>query len=382
MRNFKKILCVFLSILMIGSCMSIAVSADETDSLVGTKGTFNILNFNVGGTNSSLFDAYIIGDKLNNMKYDIITVQEDFSMSDALEGTMTNYANRPSWDISSVGERHHTVHSGDFIRGDGLNIFSVFPLYNEYRIPWEVSSDISSDGSVEIPNNGILVTTLKLAEGYYVDVYDIHADAFDDTASENARKAQYTQLANYIKKHSVYDEATGTYDHAVIVTGDFNSSICYEDSAGDPYLLSLLIEAAHLNDAWAVNQISEIKEDPDDYSAYYTYAKETDLSFSETHGHYDSYERICYADGNGIDLSCDSFKYLQISEDDMLLSDHFATEAEFSYNIVDKDQDSTHNHDKENVAQEKDFLMILLEYIASIFQAIGKLIASLGNGLV
>lgn len=393
MRNFKKILCLALSAIMLCSCMGIAVSADESDSLIGTTGTFDILNFNVAGLpipssetadgKDAYADTLQIGAQLNKMGYDIIAIQEDFNYDIYLRELMTNYANREDW-FGGIGERHQTEHSGGIPLGDGLNIFSTFSLYNEYRIPWKVSAGILDDGSDELTYKGILVTTFKVAEGYYVDVYDIHADAYGGEASVNARKAQYEQLAAYIKKHSVYDETTGTYDHAVIVTGDFNSSICTEDSKGDPYLISKLLEPAHLNDAWAISKIDEINENPEDYSEYYTYAKETDLSYSESQGHYDSVERICFADGNGIDLTCDSFGYLQITEPltNRPLSDHCAAEADFTFKIVEKVQDSSNNHDQEIIEPERGFLLRFLDYLASIFRAIGKLITDLGKGLI
>lgn len=393
MRNLKKILCLVLSVLMIGSSMGIAVSADEASDLIGTTGSFDVINFNVEGLpipssetedgRDAYADTLQIGTKLNAMQYDIVAIQEDFNYDIYLRDVMTNYANRPDW-VGNIGERHQTVHTGGVPLGDGLNIFSTFALYNEYRVRWTESAGVLDDGSDELANKGILVTTIKLAEGHYVDIYNIHADSFGGKASENARKAQFAQLADYIKKHSVYEESTGTYDHAVIVMGDFNASVCDEDATGDPYLVSKLLEPAKLNDAWAVQQITEITENPEDYSAYYTYAKETNLSYAETQGHYDSVERICYADGNGVDLSCDSFGYLQITEDgtNRPLSDHCAAEAEFTYKIVEKVQDSSHSHDKENVKQDKGLLIMFIEYIASIFKAIGKLIADFGKGFM
>ena len=391
MRNFKKIICLALSAIMLLSCMGIAVSADEVQD---NTGTFSMINYNVAGLpipasetedgRDALLDTMQIGYKLDDMGYDIIAVQEDFNYDIYLRDLLTNYRNREDW-LGNITERHQTEHSGGVPLGDGLNVFSTYALYNEYRVAWNESAGILDDGSDELTYKGFLVTTIKLAEGRYVDIYDIHADAYGGTESVNARKSQYTQLANYIRKHSVYDESTGTYDHAVIVTGDFNSSICVEDkTGGDPYLISKLLEPAHLNDAWAVQVIDEIYENPEDYSAYYTYAKETDLSYSESQGHYDSVERICFADGNGIDLTCDSFGYLQITETEggRPLSDHCAAEATFTYKIVDKIVDTSHNHDKENVEAEKGFLLRFLEYLASIFRAIGKLITGLGEGLV
>ena len=388
MRNFKKLLSAVLATLMVCSCMMVSVSAD--DSLIGTSGSFNIINYNVAGLpipssetedgRDAMADTLLIGAMLNTMDYDIVALQEDFNYDIYLRDLMTNYANEKNI-LGNLTVRHQTEHSGGVPLGDGLNVFSKYALYNEFRVTWEESSGVFEGGSDELTYKGFLVTTIKLAEGYYLDIYNIHADAYGDIGSVNARKAQYKQLADYIKKHSVYDETTGTYDHAVIVTGDFNSSICTEDSNGNPYLISLLLEAADLNDAWAVRQITEINENPEDYSAYYTYAKETDLSYSESQGHYDSVERICYADGNGIDITCDSFRYLEMLSPvtKLPLSDHCAADASFTFEIVEKVQDTSHSHDKETIKAEKGFIAQFLEFLASIFRAIGKLFSGLGK---
>ena len=387
MRHIKKLLSAVLAVLMVCSCMVVSVSAADDEKI---SGSFNIINYNIQGVplpssetedgRDAWANSVLIGQKLNSMNYDIVAVQEDFNYDLYFRETMFNYVNETNL-LGNLTVRHQTNHSGGVPLGDGLNIFSKFALYNEYRVSWKQSSGVFEGGSDELTNKGFLVTTIKLAEGYYLDVYNIHADAYGDISSVNARKAQYKQLADYIKKHSVYDEVTGTYDHAVIVTGDFNSSICTEDSTGNPYLVSLLLEAAHLNDAWAVQQITEIYENPDDYAEYYTYAKETDLSYEETQGHYDSVERIRYADGNGIDLTCDSFSYNDMYSVviEMPLSDHCAAEASFSYEIVEKVQDTSHNHDKETVKADKGFILQFLEYLASIFRAIGKLFSGLGK---
>ena len=213
-----------------------------------------------------------------------------------------------------------------------------------------------------------------------IGIYNIHADAYGGAASIKAKEAQFAQLAEYIKKHSVFDEKTLTYDHAVIVTGDFNQSICDEEVGGK--LVANLLEECYLNDAWAVQTISEIQENPESYEAYYTYAKETNLGYDQTQGLYDSVERIVFADGNGIDLTLDVFAYMQlIGVDKEPLSDHCAATAVFNYEIVERVQDTGINHEKEDVKEEKGMLFRFLEYIASIFRAFGKLIQGLGSGI-
>lgn len=387
MQKIKRILSVVLAVMMAASCLGIAASAEEEASLIGTKGTFDLISYNIEGLpipasetedgRDALLDTQEIAGKLNKMGYDIIAVQEDFNYDLYFRELLTNYNNITD-ENGNVTERHQTVHSGGVPLGDGMNIFSTFAQYNEDREAWEESAGIVTDGSDELTYKGILVTTVELAEGYYLDIYNIHADAYSGEESVKAKEAQFAQLAEYVKKHSVFDETTMTYDHAVIITGDFNQSICSEEEGGK--LIENLLEPCMLNDAWAVQTISEIQENPENYDAYYTYAKETNLSYTQTHGIYDSVERIVYADGNGIDLSFDTFGYLQvIGADGESLSDHSAAVADFTFEIVKKVQDTGSNHDKENVEAEKSFLIRFLDYIASIFRALGKLLQDWAN---
>ncbi|MBR5233055.1 MAG: hypothetical protein IKW03_02480 [Clostridia bacterium] len=392
MRKFKRVLSVILAVMMTVSCMAVSVYAEEEDeiSLVGTKGNFNLISYNVAGLpipssetddgKDALLDTIEIGGILNALKYDIVAVQEDFNYDSYLRDLLTNYPNIVD-NNNVVTERHQTVHSGGVPLGDGLNIFSTYALYNEDREEWEESAGILDDGADELTYKGILLSTIEVAEGYYVDIYNIHADAYGGTASQKARIAQFKQLEKFIKNRSVYDPETGVYDHAVIVTGDFNASICREEQ-GEATLIKYLLEPAKLNDAWAVQTISEITENPETYEAYYTYAKETDMTYEETMGHYDSVERICFADGNGIDLSFDNFAYQFINGvDGESLSDHPAVVADFTFEIIEKIQDVGVDHDKENVQAEKGFLLRFLDYIASLFRAIGKLLQGLGKNM-
>ncbi len=390
MLKSKKILSVILAVMMAVSCMAVSAFAeDEEDSLVGTKGNFNVISYNIEGLpipssetedgRDALVDNMEIADILNALKYDIVAVQEDFNYDTYFRERMTNYKNIVD-EKNVVTERHQTVHSGGVPLGDGMNIFSTYALYNEDREEWEETAGVLTDGSDELTYKGILLSTIEIAEGYYVDIYNIHADAYGGAESQKARISQFKQLAKFIKNRSVFDPETGVYDHAVILVGDFNASICNEDANGDAFLVKYLLEEAKLNDAWAVQTISEINENPENYDAYYIYAQETDLTYEEAKGHYDSVERICFADGNGIDLSFDNFAYQFIlGVDGETLSDHPAVFADFTFEIVEKIQDIGVDHDKENVEPERSFLLRFLDYIASFFRSIGKLLQDWAN---
>ncbi len=398
MRNLKKILCVLLAVLMLCGCMGTVAFANDDhpehdichpDPGIGTTGTFNAINYNVDGLpippsetadgKDAFADSFIIGQKLNAMNYDIVAIQEDFNYDLYLRDQMTNYVNKTD-DYDNIIARHQSDHAGGVPLGDGLNIFSRYYMYNCDRVTWEQSAGILTDGSDQLTYKGIQVTTIELAKGYYLDVYNIHVDAYSGEESVAARQAQFTQLANYIKKHSVYDETTGTYDHAVLVTGDFNANIYKEEEEKGDAIVKNLLEAAHLNDAWAVKTINSIEENPENYDAYYYYAEHTNLTYTQAWGHYDSVERFCYASGNGIKISCDTFAYKQIKDDSgRSLSDHSAAIATFTWEIVEKAQDIGHNHDEENTQQNQSFLLKFLNYIASIIRAIGLLLQDYMN---
>ncbi len=390
MRKLRKVLSVILAVLMTASCVVIASAAEEETTPIGSKGNFNVLSYNVAGLpipssetedgKDAYLDTIEIGKKINAMNYDIVAVQEDFNYDLYLREQIKKYDNVVDED-DVVIERHQTVHSGGVPLGDGLNIFSSFAQYNEARQTWEVSAGALTEGSDELTYKGILLTTVEVIEGYYVDIYNIHADAYGGAESLAAREAQMTQLAEFIKLRSKFDEEAGIYEHAVILTGDFNVSICNENAEGEAYLVQNLLEPARLNDAWAVKTIASIEENPADYTAYYEYAAATDLSYSQASGHYDSVERICYANGNGIDLTVGNFSYFYINgADGESLSDHPAVEASFTFEIVEKTIE-TGNNDKENVKEEKSFLLRFLDYIASIFRTIGKLLQDWANWL-
>lgn len=399
MRNIKKILCVMLSALIVVSCAGI--SAFAADSASGESGTLNVISYDLQGTRVSsdpLFgmgDISEIGSILNAMKYDIVAVQEDIDISvedfptepeftdfhDLFVAEMTNYANvyeESSDNIvdnvidtvlgneAAVIERHQTVPTSD-----GLGIYSTYALYDTNRQLWTVSDNRFADGSAQSYSTGFVVVTVELADGYYLDIYNVSADEYAD--SVKARQAQFAQLAEFIKKYSVYDAELGVYEHAVLVLGNLNAGICQEDTVySDNGLILNLLEGAGLNDAWAVTTINDIDEDPDTYEAYYNYALRTELTDEQSYGHYDSVERILYADGNGIDLTCSSFNYADIQGSaGTSLSDHKAAIAQIGFEIVDKTYDYGNEGADKVVDEEMSWLLRFLYAIADAFKAIG-----------
>lgn len=401
MRNLKKILSVLLVSVMLIANICIVSFAD--DSAIGESGTLNVISYDLQSIRSTLDESLFaainvteIGSIINALNYDIVATQEDFDVKwedypigvdvpeyhEMFVASMTNYANiveeTDSEDIiggvvdsilgtePAVLERHQTV-SG----GDGLAIYSKYALYNSDRQTWKVADNKLYDGSYRPYQTGFVVTSIELAEGYFLDIYNVSADEYEGSVAN--RQAQFKQLANYIKKHSVYDAELGVYEHAVIVLGNLNAGINEEDTTYNYNgLVANLLEGIGLNDAWAVTTIDGIEENPESYEVYYDYALRTELTFDQAYGHYDSVERILYADGNGIDLTLNSFDYADIKG--LLstsLSDHCAAVANISFEIVEKTYEyGNENYDK-NVDTEESWLIRFLNSIANIFKAIG-----------
>lgn len=408
MHKIKKLLCVVLSLIMVASCAVIGVSAAGEDA-IGEVGTLDVMSYdlhsirlnNIIDQTLAMADVAVIGSVVNAMDCDIVATQEDFDIRwedypigvdvpefhEIFAASMVNYANvTEEVDMESIGgivdsilgtepeviERHQTL-SG----GDGLAIYSKYAIYNTYRQKWEKSDHRLDNGTPLLYDTGFVVTTIEIADGYFVDIYNVSTDEHETSVA--ARKAQMAQLAKFMKTYSKYNEDYGTYDHAVIVTGNFYAPICQEESVyADNGIVANLIEGAYLNDAWAVTTVDSINEDPETYDAYYDYAKTTELTVEQALGHYDSVERILYADGNGIDLSLLRFDYVEyvgslvaMDIESGALSDHKAAVAKIDFEIVEKDFEYGNESTDKNVDADETWLVRFLNSIANIFKAIG-----------
>ena len=128
------------------------------------KHTVKAVNFNVAGLPFAALNGVNVGANeeaagkyLSENGFDIVAVQEDFGYHAQLAGNMNGFS-------------YTTSHTGGIPGGDGLNIFTKdMPIYNETRVPWEVSSGILSDGSDELTPKGFVYTVMNsLAQGIIV----------------------------------------------------------------------------------------------------------------------------------------------------------------------------------------------------------------------
>ncbi|MFI6038917.1 jacalin-like lectin [Streptomyces sp. NPDC051315] len=193
-----------------------------TPAAAATTGTFDVLTYNVAGLPEGLSSGNpatntpLISPRLG--AYDIVNVQEDFNYHAAL------YA----------GDDHpyRTATSGGAAFGDGLNTLSDHPFEDFERVRWT-----DCTGTNCLTPKGFTLARVRLAEGVFVDLYNVHtnADATDDALA--ARRANIEQLSDFIQANSS--------GNAVIVMGDTNTRYT---RAGDN--IRTLVAENGLTDPW------------------------------------------------------------------------------------------------------------------------------------
>ena len=231
MKKYIKIIISFLLVLALMLGVGTIAFAEEN-----TSNKLTIISSNVAGLPiPSKFDKdgkvvpktqKIMGEMLNNSGIDIICVQEDFQYHAILAKQMTNYP-------------YQTYTSGGVPVGDGLNIFSKYPIYNIERVEWEAYNGILDAANDGLTPKGFLKCTVDF-NGVLVDVYDTHLDANGSLADCAAKKAQLEQLKAYINENSK--------DMPVVITGDMNIAMHCDINAE---FYPVMIENGGFKDAWS-----------------------------------------------------------------------------------------------------------------------------------
>jgi hypothetical protein len=196
--------------------------APTASAAEAATGSFSALTYNVAGLPEGLSSSHpaantpLISPRLAG--YNVVNVQEDFNYHAAL------YA----------GDNHpyRTPTSGGAGIGDGLNILSTFPYTDFGRIKWS-----KCNGTDCLTPKGFTFSRLRLAEGVYLDWYDLHPNAGTTDADLSARRSNITQLTDFIVGNSA--------GNAVVVMGDTNTRYT---RTGDN--IRDLTDRAGLTDAW------------------------------------------------------------------------------------------------------------------------------------
>ncbi len=167
------------------------------------SGSFSTLSYNVAGL-LELFSSAVsprqsateqISCYVN--EFDIVNVQEDFNYHAALYDACNNHPFR-------------SPTTGGMGVGSGLNTMSRFPYEDWVRVKWNNCNGVDC-----LTPKGFTMARTRLAEGVYVDIYNMHTQAQTESADLSARRANILQLANYIEEHSA--------GNAVIIMGDANT---------------------------------------------------------------------------------------------------------------------------------------------------------------
>lgn len=187
-----------------------------------TTGSFNVLTYNVAGLPEGLSSGSpekntpLISPRLG--AYDIVNVQEDFNYHAAL--------------YAGDDHPHRTATSGGVPFGDGLNTLSDYAFEDFQRVKWN-----NCTGTNCLTPKGFSLARVRLAEGVFVDLYNVHTNADSTEDALAARRANVSQLSDFIKANSA--------GNAVIVMGDTNTRYT---RTGDN--IRTLVEENGLTDPW------------------------------------------------------------------------------------------------------------------------------------
>ncbi|MFF1292598.1 MULTISPECIES: jacalin-like lectin [unclassified Streptomyces] len=198
----RLLACLTTAAAVLGGLTAAAPSAAAADS-----GTFSVLSYNVAGLPEAISSAptpresatTAIGGRI--APYDIVHAQEDFNYHASLYAADTAHA-------------HRTATSGGAAIGSGLNTLSKIP-YDEddfERVRWNTCTYGSGDC---LTPKGFTFMRERLAEGVYVDFYNLHTNAGTNADDLAARASNLSQLTDFIATHSA--------GNAVVVMGDTNT---------------------------------------------------------------------------------------------------------------------------------------------------------------
>ncbi|MFF5144892.1 jacalin-like lectin [Streptomyces sp. NPDC013157] len=194
------------------ACLAAAVAAlggltaTATPAAAAGSGTFSVLTYNVAGLPEGLSSAPTprdtstteIGKRI--APYDIVNVQEDFNYHAYLYATDTH--------------PYRTATSGGAGIGSGLNTVSNYAWDGDdfERVGWNSCQLDSGDC---LTPKGFTFMRERLAEGVYVDFYNLHTNAGTNDGDEASRADNLSQLTDFISTHSA--------GNAVVVMGDTNT---------------------------------------------------------------------------------------------------------------------------------------------------------------
>ena len=178
-------------------------TTEVTSSLAAPSGAFSTFTYNVAGLPQAISSA--AGDRAAATvliscyvrQFDFVNVQEDFNYHAALYDSCDDHPFR-------------SPTSGGAAFGSGLNSLSRFDYMDWDRTSWNDCNGVDC-----LTPKGFTLARTRLAEGVYVDIYNLHTQAQTADADLSARRKNVLQLLSYIEANSA--------GNAVIVMGDTNT---------------------------------------------------------------------------------------------------------------------------------------------------------------
>ncbi|CAL79964.1 conserved hypothetical protein; putative signal peptide; Ricin-type beta-trefoil lectin domain [Bradyrhizobium sp. ORS 278] len=189
-----------MKIRFLASALAFGCSALLGSPLQAASGTFNTLTYNVAETPTAYNGGSDAHSKLISCylrQFGIVNVQEDFLWHAALYDTCDDHPYR-------------TPTSGTAGIGDGLNTLSRYGFDDLDRVTW----DKRADSDALTPKGFSLVRT-RLAEGVYLDFYNLHAQSGTSSTDLAYSENDVQQLLTYIEANSA--------GNTVMVMGDTNT---------------------------------------------------------------------------------------------------------------------------------------------------------------
>ena len=366
----KKLLSIFLAAVIFAGCTATAF-AEQDNTFTGE---LNVISFNVDGLpvpsflsstkRNAVTATKLIAQQINFTDCDILCVQEDFNFHSILK--------------NNLDMEYATETSGGAAIGDGLNFFSKYPIYNVGRVAWESAYGVYGCGMDELTPKGILYCTVEIADGVYIDVYNIHADAWEDENSMQAKSDQFDQLIELVEEHS------GT-DRAVILTGDFNTNYAvfregYQSGRYKIDLCQKLLDnfIGHgFKDAWVEYN------NGGDYG--FTYAEMAERYGCAYPRSWDTLDHVYYRDGAGVSFELAEAVYEGFDCDgitwDGHLSDHAAVVTKLEYTVDPDETISPESKQTENFDLGEYISKAIKTFSATLVKAIINLPDLIINGL-
>jgi len=201
------------------------------------SGSFSLLTYNVAGLPQGISGSNPeanmpqISPLLND--YDVVLVQEDFWYHDVLcleaghPFQSEPWSDRP--DLLDIG--------------DGLNRFSQSSFGETTRMSWPDCNGTTDCASDCMASKGFRFATHELAEGVFVDIYNVHMEAGGCPEDEVIRADSIQLLLDTFPVESP--------ERAIIVAGDWN---LHEEDAVDLGQLRRLVDEGGFQDAcWALD---------------------------------------------------------------------------------------------------------------------------------